>query len=82
MRKKEVRSRGKLKLSRYFQDLKNKERVSIDIEKSVPLSFPRRLQGRTGVIDDKKGKAYVVKINDQDKEKRFIIEAIHLRRIK
>jgi large subunit ribosomal protein L21e len=81
MRRKEVRTRGKIKLSRYFQDLKNNERVTIVIEKAMPFSFPKRLQGRTGVVEDKKGKAYIIKINDQEKEKRFIIEAIHLKRI-
>jgi ribosomal protein L21E len=82
MRKKEVRTRGKLQLSRYFQDLKNGDFVAVDREKAVSSSFPKRLQGMTGVVEDKRGKAYIIKIRTQDKEKKFIIRAIHLKKIK
>jgi ribosomal protein L21E len=48
----------------------------------VQSSFPERLQGRTGVIESKRGKVYIIKINDQNKEKRFLIEPIHLKKMK
>jgi len=79
---KTVREKGKLKLSRYFQKLKGGDIVSVIIEGSLKKSFPKRLQGRTGKIKEKKGKAYVVLIKDQKKEKEFIIEPIHLKKIK
>ena len=82
MRRKKVRTRGKLQLSRYFQDLKTGDSVSIVREPAVQSSFPTRIQGRTGLIEDKKGKTYVIKIKDQNKEKRFLIEPIHLKKIK
>lgn len=80
--RKPVRTRGKLQLSRWFQNLKKGDRVSVKVEKSVPANFPKRLQGRTGVVEEKCGKVYMVKIKDQDKEKKFLIEAIHLKKIK
>ena len=82
VRRKPVRTRGKLQLSRYFQELKAGDSVAVVKERAVQSSFPTRLQGRTGVVEDKRGKAYVVKIKDQDKEKKFLIEAIHLKKIK
>jgi large subunit ribosomal protein L21e len=80
--KKPVRTRGKLKLSRYFQELKEGDSVAVVREASVGSNFPKRLQGRTGKVQGKRGSAYIVNIKDQDKEKRFIIKSIHLRKIK
>lgn len=82
MRRKKVRTRGKLQLSRYFQRLKKGDSVAIVREPAVQSSFPARIQGKTGQIEDKKGKSYVVKIKDSSKEKRFLIEPIHLKKIK
>ena len=79
---KKVRTKGKLQLSRYFQELEEGDSVSVVRELSVTGSFPKRLQGKTGFIEGKRGMAYVVRIKDQSKEKRFIIEPIHLKKIK
>jgi len=81
VRGKRIRARGKIPLSRQFQDLKEGDLVTVIREISVASSFPKRLQGRTGVILEKRGKAYIVKIKDVKKEKRFIIEPVHLKRI-
>ena len=51
-------------------------------EPSVISNFPKRLQGRTGVVEYKRGKTYMVKIKDQNNEKRFLIQPIHLKKIK
>jgi large subunit ribosomal protein L21e len=82
VKRKAVRTRGKLQLSRYFQEFKEGDSVAVIKEKSIKSSFPVRLQGRTGIVEAKRGKAYVVKIKDQNKEKQFIIEPIHLKKIK
>ena len=80
--KKHIRTKGKLQLSKYFQELNIGDSVAINREKSINFSFPKRLQGRTGKIEGKRGKVYMVLINDQNKEKRFLIEPIHLKKIK
>jgi large subunit ribosomal protein L21e len=82
MERKPVRTRGKLQLSRYFQKLEKGDSVAIVREPAVKSNFPVRLQGRTGLIETKRGKAYMIKIKDSNKEKRFLIEPIHLRKIK
>jgi len=79
--KKPVRAKGKLSLSRYFQNLKPGDRVSLVKEKSLPSIFPKRLQGRTGVVDGVRGTSYMVRVKDLNKEKRFLIAPIHLKRI-
>ncbi len=80
--KKNTRTRGKLQLSRFFQKFRQGDSVAVVREKSLNFNFPERLQGRTGIIEGKLGRAYSVKIRDQKKEKTFLIEPIHLKKIK
>jgi len=80
--KKKMRKKGKLSFSRYFQKFKEGDFVAVKREVSLRPSFSIRLQGKTGVVEGKKGKAYVVKIKDQNKPKTYFIEPIHLIKIK
>ena len=82
VRKKKIRRKGKLQLSRYFQELNNGDFVAIVKEPSVQAKFPKRIQGKTGIVEGKRGMSHIIKIKDQEKEKRFLIAPIHLKRIK
>jgi ribosomal protein L21E len=81
VRRKAVRTRGKLQLSKYFQEFDNGDNVAVIKERSVASSFPTRLQGRTGKVAAKRGKSYLVNIKDQNKPKSFLISPIHLKKI-
>jgi len=81
-KRKPIRTRGKIPLSKYFQELKKGDFVAVVEELAMKSNFPKRLQGRTGVVESKRGKAYMIRIKDQNKEKRFLIEPIHLKKIK
>jgi len=78
---KNIRKKGKLYLSRYFQEFKEGEKVAVDKEISLETNFPDRLQGRTGRIIGKRGRTYFVEIKDIEKIKRFLIHPIHLKKI-
>jgi large subunit ribosomal protein L21e len=80
--RKPIRKRGKLQLSRYFQELKIGDFVAISRERTIASYFPKRLQGITGEVEGKRGKSYLIKIKDGNKEKRLLIEPIHLKKIK
>ena len=80
-KRKNLRTRGKIKLSRYFQELKQGDKVSVVAEKALQPRFPNRIQGKTGIIEAKRGNAFVIRINDQNKEKIFVIKPIHLKKI-
>jgi ribosomal protein L21E len=60
---------------------KIRERGKLVREVSLDANFPERLQGRTGVVIGKRGRSYLVKLKDQNKEKEYLIEAIHLKKI-
>ena len=80
--RKKIREKGKLQVSKYFQKFQEGDYVAVKREVSLRPGFPLRLQGRTGVVEGKRGRAYVVKIKDQTKPKIFLIAPIHLRKIK
>lgn len=82
VRRKQIRSRGKFSFSKYFQNLNEGDSVAIVKEISVDSSFPERLQGRTGVVKGKRGNSYIVSLKDSNKLKEYIVEAVHLKKIK
>ena len=79
---KRIREKGKLSLSKYFQEFTEGDRVAIVREHSEEPKFPKRIQGISGVIAGQRGKAYLVKIKEGNKEKTHIIKPVHLKKLK
>ena len=82
LKKKKLRTRGKISFSRYFQSFEEGDRVSIVMEHSQNPKFPKRIQGTTGVVEGQRGQAYIIKIKEGNKEKTHIIKPVHLKKIK
>lgn len=80
--RKRTREKGKFSFTKYFQEFQPGEAVSVVRELSLPLDYLKQIQGRTGKVVAKRGSAYEVAIFDYNKEKRYMIKPIHLRRIK
>jgi ribosomal protein L21E len=80
--RKSIRTRGKIQLSKYFQELKKGDAVAVVREVSVRADFPENIQGRTGYVEGKRGSSYEIKMNDRNREKKYIIAPIHLKKIK
>lgn len=76
------KGKGKPGLSKYFKILEEGDSVAVVREPSERASFPSRYQGRTGKIIGKRGTSYIVELKDQNKMKKFLIEPIHLKKIK
>ena len=72
----------KAKISKMFQKLEKGNRVAVSIEKSLPREIPKKLEGSTGEIEEKKGRAYIVKISDGNMHKKYIIKPVHLKKLK
>lgn len=82
LKRKRIKQKGKISFSRYFQKFDSGDSVAIVRELSVQSpGFPKRMQGRTGRIMEKRGRSYVVNIFDYNKEKRYIIKPVHLKKI-
>jgi large subunit ribosomal protein L21e len=82
MSKLKTKNTGKPGLGKIFQEFNEGEHVAIVKEPSVRAIFPSRLQGFTGTIIGKRGKSYIVEIKTGDKRKKFIVESVHLKKIK
>lgn len=82
IKRKQLRTRGKIKLSHYFQELKQGDKVTVIRELTLTPKFPKQIQGRTGTIESKRGHSYIVRIKDLNKEKQYIIHPVHLRKLK
>lgn len=77
-----MREKGKIRLSRYFQKLEKGDKVTVVREASIKAGFPEILQGRTGIVEGMRGKAYIVKINDRTMNKTYLIKPIHLKKLR
>ena len=81
LKRKSVKSRGKISFKQFFQEFKSGDKVAVVKEHSVVLGYSTRIQGRTGTIIQKRGEGYEIEMNDLDKPKRYFIKPIHLKRI-
>ena len=78
---KNVRSKGKISLVKYFQEFKKGDNVYLVAEPSVHRGmFYPRFYGKAGVVVGKSGKCYEVQIMDGKKSKTVISHPIHLKR--
>lgn len=65
---------------RATQDLPLGTRVAILIDPSVHKGQPHhRYQGKTGLVTEKRGRAYIIEIKDGGKIKRIIASPEHLK---
>jgi large subunit ribosomal protein L21e len=74
------RLRGKVSLTRYFQALEPGQRVALKAEPSVQAGiYFKRFHGRVGVVGQRLGSCYEVKIDDHGKAKTLIVHPVHLK---
>ncbi|MFH1823590.1 MAG: 50S ribosomal protein L21e [archaeon] len=80
--RKRVRTKGKIPLSRYFQELKPGDTVALvrDLIDKKGL-FPSRFHGLTGTVEKKIGRAYMVKFLNGKVLKRVIVKPLHLKKL-
>ena len=76
------RDRGKVPLSKYFQDFKSGDKVALTVNNAVSKGtyFPR-YHGRVGTVLKQRGFCYQVSLKDGRKEKVFNVHPVHLKKI-
>ena len=79
---KNIRAKGKIKLSEYFKELKDGQKIAIVQEKTVKNNIPLRMTGLVGNVVGSQGAYKLVDLMDGNKKKRFIIHPIHLKVLK
>jgi len=79
--KKNLRSRSKISLTRYFQEFKEGQKVVLSAEPAVQKGlYCSRHHGRQGIIQKKRGKCYEVLVKDIGKQKKVIVHPVHLKK--
>jgi large subunit ribosomal protein L21e len=78
----DFREKGKVSLSKYFQEFKEGDKVCLKIQSNVTkgMFFPR-FHGLSGVVTGKRGSCYEVLIRDGGKHKTIVTHPIHLNRL-
>lgn len=80
--KKEIRQRGKIGLSKYFQSFAMGEKVYLVAEPAVQKGFYHpRFFGKSGVVTGKRGACYHIQISDFGKQKMLIVHPVHLKKV-
>ena len=75
--------RSRLNISRVIHDYSEGDRVAIVIDGGQQMGMPhRRFQGKTGFIEGKQGKAWVVSVKDGNMLKTVVARPEHLRPLK
>jgi len=82
LKRKRLRQKGKFSFMRFFQKFQPGDKVAVVRELSQKFGYPKRLQGRTGKVIEKRGSAYYIEIKDLNKPKKYLIKPIHLKKIK
>ena len=79
--RKQVRNRGKIGMTKYFQSFNVGDRVYLTVESAVQkgMYYPH-FMGKAGIIKGRRGKCYEVAINDLGKNKTLIIHPVHMKR--
>jgi large subunit ribosomal protein L21e len=79
--RKTPRAKGKISLTKYFQDFKIDQRVILNAERGYQKAmYHPRFHGKPATIIGKQGKCYVVEIKDGNKSKSLIVHGVHLKR--
>ena len=82
MSKKPVQRRGKISITKTLQELKPGQKVVLKMESGVQKGlYYRRYHGKTGVVEGKKGNAYLIKVKDGRLSKTVTVGAVHLKRL-
>jgi len=78
--KKSIRVSRANPISKKIQTFDESDLVHIIIDPSVQKGQPHpRFHGKTGKVTEKRGRAYIVDINDGNKAKKLIIRPQHLK---
>lgn len=82
IKRKSQKEHGKLKLSKYFQEFKEGDKVAVIRDHAMNPAFPKRIQGRTGIVIGTRGNAHLIQLNEGNAVKVHIIRPIHLKKLK
>lgn len=80
--RKDVRTRGKISLTRFFQKFEAGQHVVLKAEPAYQRGmYLPRFHGTEGVVTGMQGKCYQVRIKDGGMTKNIVVHPIHLKAV-
>ncbi len=80
--KKDNKEKGKLSLSKFFQQVEIGNKVCLKAEPAYQKGmYLPRFHGKIGVVKSKKGRCYEVLIKDMNKEKIVVVHPVHFKKV-
>jgi large subunit ribosomal protein L21e len=76
--RRKMKSEDRPAMTSYLRMFKPGDRVHIDFVPSSPVQHPR-FQGKTGVVVERRGRAYVVEVSDGDASKTIFVRPEHIK---
>lgn len=77
--KKKPRERGKISLGKLLREYESGDRVVVKIDSSVHKGMPhKRYHGKVGIIVNRRGRSYVVNVNQGNVAKEITVRPEHL----
>ena len=81
--KKHYKQKGKMSLTKFFQEFNEGDTVVLKAEPSVQRGmYFKRFHGKNGLVMGKQGNCYKVLIKDFKMDKMIIVHPIHLKALK
>jgi len=78
---KSSRNKGKVSITNYLQSFEEGEKVVLGFEPAVHKGmYHPRFKGKVGVVQDKRGECYIIKIKDGQKPKQVTVHPVHLKK--
>ena len=81
LKRKPVREKGKLGLSRLFTDIQVGNKVALVRNLSFTKDFPDRFQGKTGIVTEQRGDSLIVEFHDGNVPKSVVVKRINLKKL-
>lgn len=74
-------SHGEFSIAASLQEFKPGEKVVLDLNGAVHKGMPhQRFQGQQGTVLERRGRAFIIQINDHEKKKQIISRPEHLKK--
>ncbi len=79
---KSVREKSKFKVNKLLEVYRHGDKVVLKLDSSFHTGmFLPRFHGRTGTVQESRGKCYTIKMMDGNKEKTLVVHPAHLQRM-
>ncbi len=79
---KDLRSKGKISISKYFAQFSKGDAVVLKAEPAVQSGmYDMMFHGRRAIVEGKQGACYKVVITDGSKKKMLVVHPIHLKKV-